>query len=46
MMEQLHCPHCASAQQVVEVHGHKQCIKCGVNIDPCCSGEQEEEEEE
>ena len=40
MMEQLHCHYCASAQQVVEVHGHRQCVRCGINIDPCCSGEQ------
>jgi hypothetical protein len=25
---------------VVDVHGHKQCVKCGINVSPCCSGEQ------
>jgi hypothetical protein len=40
MLEQIFCPYCASAQQVVDVHGHKQCVKCGINVSPCCSGEQ------
>jgi hypothetical protein len=40
MLEQFFCPYCASAQQVVNVHGHKQCVKCGINVSPCCSGEQ------
>ena len=45
MMELLHCVYCSSVQQVVEVHGHKQCVNCGINIDPCCSGTPEEVEE-
>ena len=44
MLEKMHCPYCSSAQQVVEVHGHSQCIKCGINISPCCTGEQDEGE--
>ena len=40
MLEQIFCPYCALVQQVVDVHGHKQCVKCGINISPCCSGEQ------
>jgi len=40
MLEQIFCPYCASAQQVVDVHGHKQFVKCGINVSPCCSGEQ------
>jgi hypothetical protein len=40
MLEQIFCSYCASAQQVVDVHGHKQCVKCRVNVSPCCSGEQ------
>lgn len=40
MLEQIFCPYCASAQQVVDVHGHKQCVKCGINVSLCCSGEQ------
>ena len=46
MLEKIWCPYCSSAQQIIEVHGHHQCLKCGVNIAPCCSGEQAEEEEE
>jgi hypothetical protein len=45
MLEKVHCPYCSSVQQVVEVHGHSQCIRCGINISPCCSGENAEEEE-
>ena len=45
MLEQIFCPYCASVQQVVDVHGHKQCVKCGINISPCCSGEQASEYE-
>ena len=26
----------------IEVHGHYQCPNCKINIDPCCSGEQEQ----
>ena len=25
--------------QPVDVHGHLQCPNCKINIDPCCSGE-------
>jgi protein arginine N-methyltransferase 7 len=46
MLEQIFCPYCASAQQVVDVHGHKQCVKCGINVSPCCSGEQADAYEE
>jgi len=46
MLEEIHCHYCSSAQQIVEVHGHKQCVRCGVNISPCCSGEQIIEEDE
>jgi hypothetical protein len=38
MLEQIFCPYCASAQQVVD--GHRQCVKCGINVSPCCLGEQ------
>ena len=40
MLEQIFCPYCASAPQVVDVHGHKQCVKCDINVSSCCSGEQ------
>ena len=45
MLEQIFCPYCASAQQVVDVHGHKQCVKCRINVSPCCFGEQASEYE-
>ena len=38
MLEQIHCAYCSSAQQVVEVHGHRQCLNCGINLEPCCEG--------
>ena len=41
MLEQIFCPHCASAQQVVDAQwGQNQYVKCGINVSPCCSGEQ------
>jgi hypothetical protein len=40
MLEQIFCPYCASAQQVVNVHGNTQSVKCGINVSLCCSGEQ------
>ena len=46
MLEQIFCPYCASAQQVVDVHGHKQSVKCGINVSLCCSGEQADAYEE
>ena len=38
MFEQVHCVHCSSVQQIVEVHGHRQCLNCGINVEPCCEG--------
>jgi len=38
MLEEVHCAHCSSIQQIVEVHGHRQCLKCGINVGPCCEG--------
>ena len=32
------CPSCGSYRGVVFVHGHGQCIACGTNTEPCCSG--------
>jgi hypothetical protein len=32
------CPMCATVLQVIWVHGHGQCAKCGFNVEPCCSG--------
>ena len=31
---------------MVDVHGHKQCVKCGINVSPYCSGEQADAYEE
>ena len=41
MLEQIFCPYCESAQQVVDAQqGQNQYVKCGINVSPCCSGEQ------
>ena len=32
------CPMCATVLQVIWIHGHGQCAKCGINVEPCCSG--------
>jgi primosomal protein N' len=45
MLEQVFCPYCAFAQKVFDVLGHKQCVQCGINVSPCCSGEQRTEYE-
>ncbi|HTL98561.1 MAG TPA: hypothetical protein VL181_07135 [Holophagaceae bacterium] len=34
------CPYCGQAAGRVYVHGHEQCLACGLNIDECCRGEQ------
>ncbi len=32
-----HCPRCgAEPFHVVAVHGHRQCVACGANVEPCC----------
>lgn len=31
------CPYCQH-DRVVYVHGHGQCARCGINIEPCCDG--------
>lgn len=36
------CLYCGSEEGRVFVHGHYQCISCGTNVDPCCSGEVED----
>jgi len=39
-MEPQRCPYCGMMPlQVVHVHGHGQCVSCGTNVEPCCSGE-------
>lgn len=32
------CSFCGAALEVVHVHGHGQCARCGTNVDPCCAG--------
>ncbi len=32
------CPFCGRAAGTVYVHGHVQCLACGLNVDPCCGG--------
>lgn len=32
------CAFCGAALEIVHVHGHGQCARCGTNVDPCCSG--------
>jgi predicted Fe-S protein YdhL (DUF1289 family) len=34
------CPWCQRLTLPIQVHGHVQCQHCGINIDPCCGGEQ------
>lgn len=31
------CPYCHH-DRMVYVHGHGQCARCGINIEPCCDG--------
>jgi hypothetical protein len=41
MKEELQiCPVCQQHSLPVYVHGHYQCSICGINISPCCDGEQ------
>lgn len=37
------CPWCQRLTLPIQVHGHVQCQHCGINIDPCCGGEQAQE---
>jgi len=32
------CPWCGEAVGVVLVHGHAQCVVCGMNVESCCEG--------
>lgn len=34
------CPYCSRPLELIRVHGHDQCRHCGVNVHPCCNGEQ------
>jgi hypothetical protein len=42
-MKPFHCPYCGMLADVVHVHGHGQCSRCGTNVEPCCSGASPEE---
>ena len=35
----LPCPACGLRAGVEHVHGHGQCLACGTNVDPCCTGD-------
>jgi len=39
------CDYCGFMGQMVFVHSHYQCPRCGINVNPCCGGEQCETEE-
>ena len=34
------CPRCRCDCNPIDVHGHRQCNRCGSVIDECCQGEQ------
>lgn len=36
----LHCDFCGYSGELVFVHSHYQCPRCGINVAPCCQGEQ------
>ncbi|MCC6784119.1 MAG: hypothetical protein IT457_14850 [Planctomycetes bacterium] len=38
MARRLRCPQCLRLTSIVHVHGHAQCVLCGTNVEPCCSG--------
>ena len=33
------CNYCGMITEQVRVHGHEQCVNCGVNVEPCCDGD-------
>ncbi len=33
------CLYCGRPRSIVWVHGHGQCVHCGINVDECCRGE-------
>ena len=35
----MRCGFCGNDSDLIWVHGHGQCKKCGYNIDECCRGE-------
>lgn len=39
-MKPEHCDFCGFTGNLVFVHSHYQCPRCGINVAPCCQGEQ------
>jgi hypothetical protein len=37
MMER--CLYCGFVGELIWVHGHGQCARCHINVEPCCQGE-------
>ncbi|WP_372639279.1 hypothetical protein [Fodinibius sp.] len=37
--EKRRCTYCGSEAPLVWVHGHGQCVHCGINVEECCRGE-------
>lgn len=38
------CPYCGFQGGFIYIHGHYQCKRCHQNAMPCCSGEQQQDE--
>ena len=36
------CSWCNQPSTIIWVHGHGQCSVCGINVDECCRGEQDD----
>jgi hypothetical protein len=39
-MKPVNCLFCGYQGELVFVHSHYQCPHCGINVAPCCEGEQ------
>jgi hypothetical protein len=44
-MKPTHCDFCGLQAEMIFVHSYYQCPRCGINVAPCCQGEQCEWEE-
>jgi len=38
MIDAARCGFCGWPFEGIDVHGHVQCSRCGINADPCCAG--------
>ncbi|MFN5217759.1 MAG: hypothetical protein ACK5CL_03240 [Sphingomonadales bacterium] len=38
-MKPTHCDFCGLQGEMIFVHSHYQCPRCGINVAPCCQGE-------